>query len=84
MNIFLVGGAVRDEIMGRQPNDQDFAVEAESFEAMKQDIIAQGGKIFQEKPEFFTIRANMPGIKGADFVLCRKDGPSSDGRLLTL
>lgn len=80
MNIFLVGGAVRDEIMGVPSKDMDFSVEAESFEAMKQGILDRGGKIFQEKPEFFTIRANMPGIKGADFVLCRKDGPSTDGR----
>jgi tRNA nucleotidyltransferase (CCA-adding enzyme) len=80
MNIFLVGGAVRDEIMGHKPKDLDFAVEAESFEAMKQGILDRGGKIFQEKPEFFTIRANMPGVRGADFVLCRKDGSSTDGR----
>jgi tRNA nucleotidyltransferase (CCA-adding enzyme) len=47
----------------------------------------QGFKVFLETPEFFTVRAQVPDghpLKGrtnvADFVLTRKDGPSSDGR----
>jgi tRNA nucleotidyltransferase (CCA-adding enzyme) len=47
----------------------------------------QGFKVFLETPEFFTVRAQVPDghplkerTNVADFVLARKDGPSSDGR----
>lgn len=75
-----VGGAVRDTFLGVKPKDIDFAVEAESFGAMCKAVTDKGGKIFQSKPEFLTIRAKVPGIGGADFVLCRKDGAYNDGR----
>lgn len=77
---YLVGGAVRDELLGIKAKDLDFAVEAESFDAMKQAVLARGGKIFLETPEFFTIRANVPKLGVADYVLCRKDRGSADGR----
>ena len=54
---------------------------------MQAEIESQGLKIFLSKPEFLTIRAGVPKghalrsrCKDADFVLCRKDGPTSDGR----
>jgi tRNA nucleotidyltransferase (CCA-adding enzyme) len=77
---YLVGGAVRDQLLGLTPKDKDFAVEAESYAAMKQAIVDRGGKIFLEKPEFLTIRANIPELGATDYVLCRKDGAYSDGR----
>jgi tRNA nucleotidyltransferase/poly(A) polymerase len=78
--IYQVGGSIRDKMMGFKPKDIDFAVEAESFDAMREMIIARGGKIFLETPEFFTIRANVPQLGSADYVLCRKDGAYNDGR----
>ena len=85
IHFFLVGGAIRDEIMGIESHDIDFAVEARSFEHMRGVLIQRGFTIFLENPEFFTIRARFPkglerGGQTADFVLARKDGPSSDGR----
>lgn len=77
---YLVGGAVRDELLGIKAKDLDFAVEAESYSAMKQAVLERGGKIFLETPEFFTIRANVPKLGVADYVLCRKDRGSADGR----
>jgi len=77
---YLVGGAVRDELLGIKAKDLDFAVEAESFDAMKLAVMQRGGKIFLETPEFFTIRANVPKLGVADYVLCRKDRGSADGR----
>lgn len=80
-NFWLVGGAVRDGVMGKTPKDLDFAVEAESFDAMVKAVEnIPGARIFQERPEFFTVRAMVPGIKAADFVLCRKEGAYTDGR----
>lgn len=78
VKIFKVGGAVRDKFLGVQSKDIDFAVEAESFEQMR-DFIKERGKIFLEKPEFFTIRAKV-GDDDADFVLCRKEHGYRDGR----
>jgi tRNA nucleotidyltransferase/poly(A) polymerase len=87
IKLFEVGGAVRDELMGLKSKDVDFAVEAPSFDAMRKHLVSQGFRIFVEKEEFATIRASVPKghalearTKDADFVLCRRDGPSSDGR----
>ena len=77
---YEVGGAVRDEILNLPTNDLDYAVEAESYEAMREAVLERGGEIFLESPEYLTIRAKVPGIGPADFVLCRKDGAYSDGR----
>lgn len=77
---YEVGGAVRDKLMGITPKDVDFAVEAPSFDAMRQAIKDRKGEIFLETPQFFTIRAKVPGLGAADFVLCRKDGAYRDGR----
>jgi tRNA nucleotidyltransferase/poly(A) polymerase len=78
IQIYKVGGAVRDEFLGVKSKDIDFAVEAPSYEAMR-DYIAGNGKIFLEKPEYFTIRAKLNDTD-ADFVLCRKEHGYTDGR----
>ena len=84
---YEVGGAVRDDFMGIRTDDVDFAVTAPSYEAMKEQLEAQGFRIFQERPEYATIKAKVPDGHPlqertliADFVLARRDGPSSDGR----
>jgi tRNA nucleotidyltransferase (CCA-adding enzyme) len=77
---YRVGGWVRDAILRVRSKDVDFAVEAESFDAMRAAIVERGGKIFLETPEFFTIRANVPELGAADYVLARKDGDYTDGR----
>ena len=79
MNIYLVGGCVRDKFLGKEPKDIDYAVEAESFEAMRNYLINDGAKIYLEKPEYLTIRAKHKNVD-ADFVLCRNDGLYKDGR----
>lgn len=87
MKIREVGGCLRDEFLGIPTKDVDFAVEAESFEAMRDELVSTGFEIFVETEEFLTIRAKVP--KGhmllertnvADFVLCRKDSDTGDGR----
>lgn len=90
VNLYLVGGAVRDHIMGRLSHDFDFSVEADSYEAMKDWLLTNDFEIFLETPQHFTIRArrklpwvfadfNLSG-QTFDFVLARKDGAYSDGR----
>jgi len=87
VRLYEVGGCVRDELLGLSSKDVDFAVEAPSYQAMEDHINAMGLKIYLSKPEFLTIRAGVPvghalreRCRDADFVLCRKDGPSVDGR----
>lgn len=87
MEMYEVGGCVRDSLMGVESKDVDFVVIAPSFEIMREELVRRGFRIHVEKPEFATIRAGVPEgdplrqrTKDADFVLARKDGPSSDGR----
>lgn len=84
---FEVGGCLRDELMGKSTKDIDFVVLAESFAAMEDMLVEEGFHVHTRKPEFATIRCGVPKghplrarTKDADFVLARKDAPSSDGR----
>lgn len=92
VKIYLVGGAVREIVRGNPDKikDWDFAVEAESYEKMRDWIKYQGFEIFVETPQYMTIRAraskqfifaglDMSG-RTFDFALCRTDGEYSDGR----
>lgn len=87
MKLYEVGGAVRDALLGVETKDVDFVVIAESFAAMCAELTADGFGIYITNPEFVTARVSVPAdhplyarTKNADFVLARKDGPSSDGR----
>jgi tRNA nucleotidyltransferase (CCA-adding enzyme) len=64
-----------------------FTTAEEAFGCLVDDLKWQGFQVFLETPEFFTVRAQVPTghplkerTNVADFVLARKDGPSSDGR----
>lgn len=80
IKFYLVGGAVRDELLGLESKDRDYAVVAPSYEAMKEAVLARGGKIFLETPKYFTLRAMIPGLGAVDCVLSRREGFYSDGR----
>jgi tRNA nucleotidyltransferase/poly(A) polymerase len=61
MKLYLVGGTVRDHLFGLpQGNDVDFAVEAESFAEMESLLVARGLRVWQSRPEFVTVRGQMP------------------------
>lgn len=64
-----------------------FSTADEAFSVLVDDLKSQGFQVFLETPQFFTVRAQVPNnsplrqrTNVADFVLARKDGPSSDGR----
>lgn len=76
MEMFEVGGCVRDELLGVKSKDIDFSVvlspedfPAEGtvvkmptpFEVMKSELERRGFKIFLTSAEFLTIRAQFPG-----------------------
>ena len=79
--IYKVGGFIRDELLGRTSNDQDFTFVIEDtslsleqgFNIMKQYMIHNSFNIFLETPECGTIRGRMPDGTVGDFVLARKE-----------
>ena len=77
---FLVGGAVRDELMGIKSKDLDFVVVCPSFADMEAMLLGQGCKIFQSRPEFLVSRALHPTLGAVDFAVARTDGNYIDGR----
>lgn len=91
MEMYLVGGIVRDMLLGLKPKDHDFTVVLPPntvlpFDVMRSRLLVRGIEIFVETPAFLTIRGRFakndseyPGIAG-DFVLARKDSSTSDGR----
>ena len=93
---FEVGGCVRDSLLGLSSKDVDFSVVAQpglfpdaasAFTSLEAHLSEQGFKVFESRPEFLTIRAQVAAghplrarTNVADFVLARKDGPYGDGR----
>lgn len=93
MKTYLVGGAVRDKIMGIQSKDLDYVCVLESIDGksveqgyneMRENLLSQGFEFFLETPEMFTIRARFPkGHKNekytGDFVLSRREIGYNEG-----
>lgn len=81
--LLLVGGAVRDALLGVPSKDWDFAVEAPDFPTLVAaitDWVGDPTRVYDVMDDKFTVRAQAPGFPPLDFVMCRKDGPYSDGR----
>jgi len=68
VKLFLVGGTVRDHLLGfPTSNDVDFAVEAASFDEMRETLMSRGLRVWQERAEFVTLRGQMPLERMGDF-----------------
>ncbi len=81
IRLFEVGGSIRDELMGiTEIPDRDFCAEAPSWSTLLEWCHTNMESVFQVKPDFLTIRGRMTNGDSIDVVMCRKDGPSSDGR----
>ena len=82
IRLFEVGGSIRDNLLGiDNPPDRDFCAESpEGWEALLAWCHANMERVFLVTPEFFTVRGRMSNGDAIDVVMCRKDGPSSDGR----
>jgi tRNA nucleotidyltransferase/poly(A) polymerase len=95
-SLYEVGGCVRDELLGIDSDDVDFAVVPDSSFGTVEDAMGafkrnylepKGFAIFEERPEYFTFRCRVPErsfLSGrtnvADFVIARREGPYSDNR----
>ncbi len=83
--IFEVGGKVRDELLGLESKDADFAFVLTEQEAaglsiddaflfMSEWMLAMGFQIFMSKPDCVTIRARFfNSSETADFVLAKRE-----------
>lgn len=69
MKIYLVGGAVRDSLLGLDSKDLDYVMVLNNtlgisidngFKMMKTYMVNEGFHIFLETPEMYTIRAKFP------------------------
>lgn len=79
--VYLVGGAIRDKLLGLPVKDRDYCVIAPSYEDMREFLINEMNiHIHVEKPEYLTIRGKSQELGDVDFVLGRKDGNYSDAR----
>lgn len=79
IQLFEVGGSIRDEIMGLDSDDRDFcAVSPKGWDSLV-SWAHKRMRVFAITPQFFTLRGSI-GRDVIDVVMCRKDGASSDGR----
>jgi tRNA nucleotidyltransferase/poly(A) polymerase len=68
-------------------NPEQFDSATQAFNSLHSFVESSGFRVFLSTPQFLTLRAQVPDNSPlsqrttvADFVLARKDGPSSDGR----
>ncbi len=82
IRLFEVGGSIRDELMGiDNPPDRDFCAESpDGWRALLHWCHDNMERVFLVSPQFFTVRGRFSNGDTIDVVMCRKDGPSSDGR----
>lgn len=81
ITLYEVGGCVRDRILGTASKDVDYAVEAASFDHMRDFLTRHGVEIFLETPQYLTIRARFP--KQLPAALAAQIPPSDDLARLT-
>lgn len=93
MQLFLVGGAVRDALLQRTTKDWDFAVvHPDGFAGMVGQLQTDGFELFLSDEQHGTVRAraprgwmfagHVPPVRTFDFVLARQD-VTTDGRHAT-
>lgn len=80
MQIFEVGGSLRNELLGLPAKDRDFAVLAQSYDEMVAYLLAQGCTIYQARPQFVSVKAKHPTLGAVDFTLARKESFYTDAR----
>ncbi|MEB3284243.1 MAG: CBS domain-containing protein [Candidatus Sericytochromatia bacterium] len=79
--LFLVGGAVRDLLLGRPNLDADFVVEGDAIEVAKRFVQGQPGATFRAHPTFGTAHIYLADGKTMDVASARTEHYESPGTL---
>lgn len=77
-NNYLVGGCVRDQLLGRTPNDYDFVTDV-SMDILERDFAISGWKVAATGKAFLVISISKDGEQ-FEIANFRKDGVYLDGR----
>lgn len=75
--MYLVGGAVRDSVLGLTPHDEDYIVIGD-FDAVKKQVLSIGS-IVHADARYGLVRGKVNGCVH-DFVMARRDGMYHDRR----
>ena len=78
LEAYLVGGAVRDMLLGRECHDLDFAVPREALQVARELANALGGAYYPLDEERETGRIVMPDRNVVDVALLRGDHIEAD------
>ena len=79
MECYIVGGWVRDTLLGIAPADVDYVVVATDLQGVV-ETAASYGTVVHVHEKYGCVRVRMPDRSTADFVLARRDGKYSDQR----
>lgn len=76
--MYLVGGCVRDMLIGKQPKDFDLVVNG-NLDLIEEELCANGWQIDGAGKQFFVLIATRNGQQ-FEIAMFRKDGTYTDGR----
>jgi tRNA nucleotidyltransferase/poly(A) polymerase len=86
IEVYEVGGSVRDKLLGLKIKDRDFSVVStqinieDAWKEMVDYVNFACDKIYLTTPDCFTIRAMHPTIGPVDYVLARREEYTEDSR----
>lgn len=81
--VWLVGGPVRDALLGRMSADVDLAVERGAFDLAEYVAFRTGGRAVEHR-EFLTAAAHIGGGEAVDVVTTRSETYAAPGALPTV
>lgn len=76
--MYLVGGCVRDMVIGKQPKDFDLVVDG-NLDLIEEELLKSGWQIDGAGKQFFVLIASRNGQQ-FEIAMFRKDGTYTDGR----
>jgi tRNA nucleotidyltransferase (CCA-adding enzyme) len=79
---YLVGGAVRDQLLNRPYKDLDYTVVGfDTYRGLVNHLIDEGYNVVHEYEDKYTVRAQSPEGDWNDYVWARRDAEYVDGVL---
>ena len=76
---FIVGGAVRDGLLGGDPKDFDLEVHGTSLDDLAQHFAAAGWEVDEVGRQFGVLKVGRPGEEVVDVAVPRRDNKTGSG-----